>query len=254
MLVIDLVGFFENNRIQKLTEMVNNSIAQLSEQLLLAVKMQESTDDLRKELEIVSLKELKTSLHNDDYKKAFWVNIYNSFYQILRKVEKVDKPTIFTKKLIRIANILWSLDNIEHGILRRYRWKYSLGYLPQLFASKLIKEMAVSKIDYRIHFALNCGAQSCPPIAFYSAEKIEPQLEMATLSFLESETDSFNKKKEIHVNRILMWFLADFGGKSGIRKILKEKLQIDTFGFKVIYKPYSWEELLDNYQIGRAHV
>ena len=227
--------------------MANSSIAKRAEQLLLAVKMQESTDGLRKALESITLKELKDSLNSDDYKKAFWVNIYNAYYQILRKVEGVDKPAIFTKKLIRIANTSWSLDDIEHGILRRYRSKYSLGYLPQLFASKLIKELAVFKIDYRIHFALNCGAKSCPPIAFYSAEKIEPQLELATLSFLESETDAFNEKKEIHVNRILMWFLADFGGKKGIREILKGKLQIDTKGFKLVFKSYSWDELLDNY-------
>lgn len=230
--------------------MANSSIVKRAEQLLLAVKMQESTDGLRKALERITLKELKDSLNSDDCKKAFWVNIYNAYYQILRKVEGVEKPAIFTKKLICIANTSWSLDDIEHGILRRYRSKYSLGYLPQLFASKMIKELAVSNIDYRIHFALNCGAKSCPPIAFYSVEQVEPQLEMATLSFLESETDTFNEKREIHVNRILMWFLADFGGKKGIRKILNEKLQIDTKGFKLVFKSYSWDELLDNYSEG----
>ena len=227
--------------------MDNNSFSKLSERILLAVKMQEPSDHLRKKLESITLDELKTSLKSDDQKKVFWVNVYNAFFQILRKVEKVDKPAIFTKKLIPVAQTSWSLDDIEHGILRRYRWKYSLGYLPDIFASRVIKEMAVSKIDYRIHFALNCGAKSCPPIAFYSVEKIEAQLEIASQSFLEGETDIFNDKKEIHVNRILMWFMADFGGKNGIRKMLKEKLNMDTRGFKLVFKAYSWDELLDNY-------
>ena len=40
--------------------------------------------------------------------------------------------------------------------------------------------MAVDVIDFRIHFALNCGAKSCPPIAFYSYDKINDQLDLAT--------------------------------------------------------------------------
>ena len=93
------------------------------------------------------------------------------------------------KKLFTITSTLFSLDDVEHGILRRYRYKYSLGFITDLFPSKIIKKLAVSKIDYRIHFALNCGAKSCPPIAFYTSLNIEEELNLATQSFLESETD-----------------------------------------------------------------
>ena len=139
------------------------------------------------------------------------------------------------------------MDDIEHGILRRFRHKYSLGYFPQLFASKAIKKLAVSKVDYRIHFALNCGAKSCPPIAFYTADQIEQQLETATLSFLESETDYLNEKKEVHISRLFLWFMADFGGKRGIRQILEKKLHQKTTGYQLVFKKYSWEEHLDNF-------
>jgi hypothetical protein len=111
----------------------------------------------------------------------------------------------------------------------------------------MIKKHAVSKIDYRIHFALNCGAKSCPPIAFYTADNIEQQLETATLSFLDNETDYLEEKKEVHISRLFLWFLSDFGGKKGIRNILKEKLHLNTNGFKLVFKKYSWEEQLDNY-------
>ena len=111
----------------------------------------------------------------------------------------------------------------------------------------LIKKLAVEKIDFRIHFALNCGAISCPPIAFYSSEKIEQQLQLASLSFLEGETDIYADKKEVHVTQLFRWFLADFGGKSGIRKILREYLDFDSKSYQIIFKPYSWEEQLDNY-------
>jgi hypothetical protein len=140
---------------------------------------------------------------------------------------KSDTYLFAIPKQIPIAGQSFSLDNVEHGILRKYRYKYSLGFLPNIFTHKRIKNLAVSTIDYRIHFALNCGAESCPPIAFYSLNKIDAQLEMATLSFLESETDVYNDKKEIYISRLFQWFLANFGGKKGVENILKEKLNID---------------------------
>ena len=223
------------------------SANQLSEKLLLAVKKSEPFEEWVLKLESLSFSNLQKDLSNDDLKKAFWINIYNAFFQILRKVQKVDKPEIYRDKLFTIAGEKFSLDDVEHGILRRYRWKFSLGYLPNLFAPSLIKNLAVSKVDYRIHFALNCGAVSCPPIAFYTSKRIEPQLEMATGSFLEGETDIFKDKKEVHVSRLFQWFAGDFGGKLGIRKILKKQLEFDSTGFKIVFKEYSWEEQLDNY-------
>ena len=143
--------------------------------------------------------------------------------------------------------MLFSLDDVEHGILRKFRYKYSLGFFPNPFAPKRIKKFSVNHIDYRIHFALNCGAKSCPPIAFYVHEKIDEQLETATLSFLETETQVKPEKKEIHTTTLFKWYLGDFGGTKGIRSILKNKLGIDSSGYKLVFAPYLWEEQLDNY-------
>lgn len=225
-------------------------INKISEQLILAVKTNQSHDSFLSQLENYSLAQLQNELDNDAAKKAFWINIYNAFFQIFRKVNQINKPEIYREKLIKIAGENFSLDDVEHGVLRKYRYKYSLGFLPNIFTKSLIKKLAVNKIDYRIHFALNCGAVSCPPIAFYSLEKIEPQLQIATLSFLEGETDILEEKKEIHITQLFKWFLADFGGKSGIRKVLKEHLKIESKGYSLVFKPYSWEEALDNYADG----
>ena len=221
---------------------------QLSEQLLYAVKMENSFDIIVKELKNVPLTQLISENGSDDLKKVFWVNIYNAFFQILRKHQNVPKSTIYKSKLITIARERFSLDDIEHGILRRYRYKYSLGYFPNVFTRKIIKILAVSKLDYRIHFALNCGAKSCPPIAFYTPKKIEEQLQLAELSFIESETTIDHNKKEIRTNMILKWFLADFGGKKGIRKIIGGVLKQSVKKYAVNFNSYSWEEQLDNYK------
>ncbi len=224
-----------------------NKINQVSESLLLAVKMEEDTSAIEKSLADLDLKKLFEHLNEDSHKKAFWVNIYNAFFQILRKEKQVEKSTIYKKKYINIAAQELSLDDIEHGILRRYRYKFSLGYLPNFFTDSLIKKLAVDAIDYRIHFALNCGAASCPPIAFYTPNKIEHQLELATLSFLESETEVDNTQKEIQISKLFKWYQGDFGGKRGIRKIIQDKFKIDAKGYSWKYKDYSWEEQLSNY-------
>ncbi len=220
---------------------------QLSEQLLLIVKMGKSSDELVIQLEQLNSEQFQRDLKNDQYKKAFWINIYNAFFQILRKQRKLEKKTIYTSKEIVIAGHTFSLDDIEHGILRKYRYKFSLGYLPNILASRLIKDLAVSVIDYRIHFALNCGAKSCPPIGFYTAKNIDQQLDLASASFLEGETTVDDAKKEIHISSLFKWFLGDFGGTKGIRKILNQHLDIDSKEHRLVYTTYSWDEQLDNY-------
>ena len=220
---------------------------QLSEALLLAVKQGKTTPALEEELASFSLENLQEKLGEDNQKNAFWINIYNAFYQLLRIEDRVDKSKIYVSKSIPIAGLKLSLDDIEHGILRKYRYKYSLGYIANPFVNRTVKKLAVSSIDFRIHFALNCGAKSCPPIAYYTSDIIDEQLDASTISFLESETEIKEDSKEVHVSKLFSWFLADFGGKKGIRKLLNETLDFDSKGFKIIYKPYSWDDQLANY-------
>lgn len=223
------------------------SLNHISEQLLLAIKQNKDTTQLKLELSFTPLNELQDELKSDSEKKAFWINIYNAYFLILRKELKVEKPKIYTEKRINISGYYFSLDDIEHGILRKYRYKYSLGFLGNIFAPKLIKQLAVNTMDYRIHFALNCGAKSCPPIAFYYTEKIDLQLDLATQSFLENETDFLDNKKEVHVTMLFKWYLKDFGNLKGIRKIYKHQLNKDISDYSIKFKPYSWKENLDNF-------
>lgn len=222
-------------------------INQLSEQLLLQVKLQKDTTKIRLTLATLPLKMLLNNLTDDGKKKAFWINIYNAYYQILRKEKNIIKPAIYRDKLFKIAGKSFSLDDVEHGILRKYRYKYSLGFFSNFFAKKLIKKLAVDEIDYRIHFSLNCGAESCPPIAFYNVPKIDFQLDMATQSFLESETEFDDNDKIVHTTQLFKWFFADFGGTKGIKAIFNKQLNKDISDYTIKYKVYSWEDDLNNY-------
>ena len=138
------------------------NLTELSGKLLLHVKKHEDTTITLTLLENITIERLTDELNTDDAKKCFWINIYNAYYQLLALKHNQTRGDIFKLKDIKIARNQFSLDDIEHGILRKYRWKFSLGYLPNIFVSVLIKKLAVNVVDYRIHFALNCGAVSCP--------------------------------------------------------------------------------------------
>jgi len=218
----------------------------LSFNLLKAIKYHEDFSSLKQEIAELDLAIL-LHLTDEDAKKAFWINIYNAFFQILRQHEERNKKEIYRGQFITIAKQKFSLDNIEHGILRRFRYKYSMGYLPNIFEKNLIKRLALNKIDYRIHFALNCGAVSCPPITCYNSVEINTQLEQATKSFLALETQINQQEQKIYTTKLFLWFLADFGGKKGIRKILEKNLNLNLKGYKIIFSDYNWQEQLHNF-------
>ena len=224
------------------------NIQQLSQQLLLKVKMNEPTSPLTTKIEQTSLDFITSSLDNDEDKKAFWINIYNAYYQILRKEFNLKNPEIFRNKAIVFSGLKLSLDDIEHGILRQGRIKWTLGYLRNPFLSRSTRKLMVSEMDYRFHFALNCGARSCPPIAFYSPDQIQRQLDMATGSFLAQETEINSTNQVVHVSRIFLWFLGDFGGFKGIRRIISRFMDVSLNNYTLKFKPYDWEEDLMNFQ------
>ncbi|MEO7044118.1 MAG: DUF547 domain-containing protein, partial [Ferruginibacter sp.] len=188
----------------------------------------------------------------DDEKKAFWINLYNGYTQVILKQDAgkyKDRGKFFKSKQIEIAGKKFSLDDIEHGILRHSKIKWSLGYLNKIFPGKTEKKLRVAELDYRIHFALNCGAKSCPPIAFYNPENLDHQLDIATKAYLMGESNYDIVKDIVYVPTLMSWFRRDFGGKKGIKKLLK-KIGLISFESnpKIKFKKYDWNLFLDHYK------
>jgi len=218
-----------------------------------AANTDEATADYINRLQKLTYEALLTGLKNDDDKKAFWINLYNAYTNAsLHKDPEQYKSrnSFFKKKNIVVAGKTFSLDKIEHGLLRKSSIKWSLGYLSKLFPGKLEKDLRVDKLDNRIHFALNCGAKSCPPIAFYSAEKINEQLDIAAAAYLNAEVEYNAETNILKLPAILSWFRRDFGGKKKMIDLLKGKqiLRADVNPiFK--FKKYDWTLYLDNYKL-----
>ena len=121
------------------------------------------------------------------------------------------------------------------------------GFLSNPFYPNFVKKLQVQKLDYRIHFALNCGAISCPPIFFYNYEIIDNQLNIATNSFIHLETSIEVKSLAIHTTKLFLWYRRDFGTIKKIKQIIGTVFNQDLSNYKLKFKPYNWEKQLNNF-------
>jgi|GEM_PF-95686 len=230
----------------------DTSLLGLSQQFIYAAKTSAPTKQLQEQLYNLPYQRLVSDLDSDNKKKAFWINIYNGYTQILLRSDSTlyeSRGKFFKAKQIDIAGKVFSLDKIEHGFLRRSKVKWSLGYFNRLFPGKTEKDLRVNKVDYRIHFALNCGAKSCPPIAFYNAAEIDKQLDVASKAYLSGEADYKSTENKVYLPAIMSWFRGDFGGKKHMVTLLhKVGVLPANVNPAVGFKKYDWDLFLENYQ------
>jgi len=218
------------------------AVADASTRLLEAVRTGEETAQLvafLAELEESALDEL-----DDDAAKAFWLNVYNAFVQ-LRLAEDADRfadrRQFFGAEELTVAGADLSLDDVEHGILRRSKSKFGLGYLPSPFPGAFERRHRLESVDPRIHFALNCGAASCPPILAYEAESVDDALDVAAESYLATEVEYDPDAGVAEVPRLLLWYRGDFGGRRGIYRHLRRYGPVPADATpKVRYRRYDW--------------
>lgn len=154
------------------------------------------------------------TMESDVEKRSFWINVYNgltNYWIIKKKIKKsmLERPLLVMCAKIPIGKYRFSLDDIEHGILRsnqrsRYKlWKQFPNRDPR-------KKLKTQNLDPRIHFALNCGAKSCPPIAFYTQGRLDQELNRAEASFIDQEFLVDDEKKKIQCSRIFWLYRSDF--------------------------------------------
>lgn len=171
----------------------------------------------------------------DEDKLAFWLNLYNGFtnwkllFDNLRQSVK-EQPDFFTEKGIMIEGVSLSLDDIEHGILRHNRPRKN-GITLNDWSSPT-HTLFHMPFDYRIHFALNCGARSCPPIAFYQGCSLDAQLSMAEAHFISEGFMVDLENRIIECNAIFNWYRDDFE-----HGFLNDSRYLD---FEVHILPYNW--------------
>lgn len=160
-------------------------------------------------------------------RKAFLINVYNlgCIYLISKHYPRIKKVTdiagFFSNENIEIAGKYYSLDRIEKQLL-----------------------MNIYK-DARLHFVLNCAAQSCPPLlnkAYFPAI-LNHQLEEQTHKFLHDKQFGVfinSGEKTIYLSQIFQWYKSDF---IDVKKfILRYRRDLKNFIhiFQIKYLYYNW--------------
>ena len=188
---------------------------------------------------------------------AMFVNVYNAL--IIHGIVIRGAPTnhfirykFFNNVSYVIAGHNYSLNDIENGVLRANR--KGMTDLSNPFSAKDPRlEVALKTPEPRVHFALNCASKGCPPIRFYSAAKLDAQLNLATKAFLTAGGCIIDKEThQVSLSPILKWYKADFGrsdsevltwilgfiSHTDEGQVLEEL--IDKKQYKISWQGYDW--------------
>ena len=188
---------------------------------------------------------------------AFWINLYNALVidaviqeNVLSSVteSRLGIMRFFQKAAYRVGGDRFSLTDIEHGVLRE---NSGFPHFPgSHFSPGDTRQKSVVKpMDFRIHFALNCASNSCPPIGVYNPDSLDKQLDLATRNFINVDSILDLKKKQFSISKIFRWYWADFGGKDGILRTLGNYLDRPEIqgqlgqglsAFRLKFHPYDW--------------
>ena len=239
-------------------------------------KMFESYKGVARQLQRVDLDSMAS---NRNELLAFFINIYNALV-IHGTIERGvpanlwARYSFFSTTAYNIGGYKFTLNDIENGILRGNRASMATLYMRPFAKTEdkdpRLKFSIKDPVEARIHFALNCGAKSCPPIKTFSAEDLEGQLAAATEAYLESEEDavkivmpetSGEKTPVIHLSMLFKWYAEDFGSdKTEVLEWIYQNMASDSTessrkdqmkkiiggedeksaDYKLKYIPYDW--------------
>lgn len=229
---------------------------------------------LAEQLKQIDLNKL-IQFENDSNILAFFINIYNALtihaiaylhYNDYSLSSNNDASMLsqadgkfWSKMAYKIGHQVFSLDDIEHGILRANR-PHPSRKEPLFGPNDERCQFSIKKFDPRIHFALNCGAKGCPPISFYTADNLDRGLESAAVNFINSETTVDVPSKTVELSRLFLWYKLDFIEESvnhsnedelllnfinhylcsPIKEDLSKLLENSSKEIKIIYSSYNW--------------
>ncbi len=159
-----------------------------------------------------------------DQQISYWINMYN----------------VSTIKLICDRYPIKSIMDIEMAfdllIVKLGDKEYSLNQVEKVFLNKFN--------DPRVHFAINCGAVSCPPLMnkSYRASTLNKTLRERTVAFINDPLQNEFSTTELKLSKIFEWYKEDFT-KTNITLITYlnqfSKVQMAQ-GIKISYKEYDW--------------
>lgn len=162
--------------------------------------VQRDTDQFNEYLHLLENNHPNPDTWSKNERLAYWINAYNAFTVKLildnyptASIKDIKKGIPFVNgvwdiEFIEIEEQSYSLNNIEHGIIRP---KFS---------------------EPRIHFAVNCASYSCPVLRneAFVADRLDEQLSDATVVFFTDERRNRLDANTPQLSKILSWYKGDF--------------------------------------------
>ena len=112
-----------------------------------------------------------------------------------------------------------------------------------------MNKFKLNRLDCRIHFTMNCGASSCPAIAYYKPETLEEDLNAAEQVFVKANSSYDSLSNVLLTSELFNWFQTDFNGEKGILELMRTHGVISDKTTPVLnYESYNWELKSKNYQ------
>lgn len=140
---------------------------------------------------------------------AFWANLYNAKtidivldnYPV-KSIKDISLGGSLTAlvtggpwkaKVVKVAGKDLSLDDIEHGILRK-----------------------VFKNPSRVHYAVNCASVGCPNLnrKAFTGDNLDSELDAAAKAYVNSPRGFKTAGGKVTASSIYKWFSEDFGGSA----------------------------------------
>ncbi len=175
---------------------------------------------------LVSISKIKP---NTDWSRnetmAYWINAYNAYTiklmlnnDPLKSIMDINGGKAWDLKFVEIEGEKYSLNNIEHDILRA---KY---------------------FDSRIHFAVNCASISCPKLSntAYFAEGLDQKLEKAAKEFINNSAQNTISSNKASVSKLFDWYKDDFTKNGTVKEYINKYSTTKLTTDKISYKEYNW--------------
>ena len=129
---------------------------------------------------------------------AYWINAYNAYTlklivdnYPLNSIKDLHGGNPWDVKWINIGGQSYSLNNIEHDILRK------------------------DFFDPRIHAVVNCAAASCPPLwnRAFTADNLDKGLQTRTTAWINNPAYNRVSERSLELSKLFDWYGQDFGDK-----------------------------------------
>jgi hypothetical protein len=165
-----------------------------------------------KELETYNLNALSTRAD----KLAFWINAYN-LLSLVSVLDELKRNPNYQGVLGGSEWSWWPPKRLK-DLLNAWRFFYRRAYVVggrSLSLDDIESYMLRGELkEPRVHFALVCGAESCPPLrrGLYTATYIDQELDIATRDFIRSPKGSYIERAThtVWLSRIFKWYRSDF--------------------------------------------